>query len=414
MTTEEIKALGADELEELRGRVMKRVSALQKGEEDDAGEDLPKTAEELRGIVDAVTERIAEINAMVEERSALLDKANEMGTVIRKAPKENIKEERKMEEYTIKSPEYRSAFLKTLKGDQLNQEEREAMDMVMRSPYTGTTGDTTGGTNGIGLLIPTEISDKIWSLIGERHAILGDITLYRTNTILSVPVQTSISQGDATAVTEAAANDDEKDVFNTVTLHGKDFSKTVKISYAMAKMSIDALEEYLVNEISERIGYAMARETITQILTDYDSTNNTVTALNSKVTYGDVANAFSKLKVPNGNPVVYANMATIYGKLVAMVDNNNRPIFQPDAQAGAQGSLIGAAVKQEDALSNNVLLVGYPKNVVGNVVQDVMVETARDIEKHVIIYSGYARYESKLVAPKSFTKITVTSDTEAG
>ena len=71
-------------------------------------------------------------------------------------------------------------------------------------------------------------------------------------------------------------------------------------------------------------------------------------------------------------------------------------------------------MKVEDGLTDDVLLIGYPKNVVGNVVQDVMIETDRDISNHVIIYSGYARYESKLVAPKSFAKITVTSATTAG
>ena len=71
-------------------------------------------------------------------------------------------------------------------------------------------------------------------------------------------------------------------------------------------------------------------------------------------------------------------------------------------------------MKVDDGLDDDVLLVGYPKNVVGNVVQDIMVETDRDISKHVIIYSGYARYESKLIAPKSFAKISVTSATTAG
>ena len=320
-------------------------------------------------------------------------------------PVEKFEEERKME-YNVSSPEYRSAFLKTLKGMELEQEERAA--------YVATTGDTTPGNHGAGLLVPTEMLNNIWNLIEEQHAILGDITLYRTNTYLSIPVHTAIAQGDATAVSENAANDDEINNFITVTLHGNDYAKTVKISYAMAKMSIDALEEYLTNEIAERLGAAMARDTITGILTDYYTTDNTVVALNDTLTYQDVAEAFGALKNANGGAVVYGTNKTIYTRLAVLEDTEGHLIFQPDANAGIQGRLLGAPVKVEDGLADDVLLVGYPRNVVGNVVQDIMVETDRDISKHVIIYSGYARYESKLIAPKSFAKISVTSATTAG
>ena len=227
-------------------------------------------------------------------------------------------------------------------------------------------------------------------------------------------MHTGIAQGDATAVSENAANDDEINNFLTVTLHGRDYSKTVKISYAMAKMSIDALETFLTNEIASRLGTAMARDTIAGILTDYYTTDNTVVALNSTLTYGDVAAAFGALKNANGGAVVYGTNKTIYTRLATLEDTEGHLIFQPDATAGIQGRLLGAPVKVEDGLSDDVLLIGYPKNVVGNVVQDIMVETDRDISKHVIIYSGYARYESKLIAPKSFAKISVTSATTAG
>ena len=36
-----------------------------------------------------------------------------------------------------------------------------------------------------------------------------------------------------------------------------------------------------------------------------------------------------------------------------------------------------------------------------------MIETDRDIKKHVITYAGYARAEFKLVAAKAFATLTV-------
>lgn len=372
---------------------------------------LAETSEEKRDALseDDLETRINEIeaiNAEIENRkAAAAEEARKAEEAAQMPGKPIIEEDRKMN-YDVSSPEYRSAFLKSLQGVELNAEEREA--------YVATTGDTTVNNHGVGLLIPTEMLNSIWSLIEEQHAILGDITLYRTNTYLSIPVHTAIAQGDATAVSENAANDDEINNFMTVTLHGQDYSKTIKISYAMAKMSIDALETYLTNEIAARLGDAMARDTIAGILTDYHTTDNTVVALNNSLSYGDVAKAFGALKNKNGGAVVYGTNKTIYTRLATLEDTEGHLIFQPDANAGVEGRLLGAPVKVDDGLADDVLLIGYPKNVVGNVVQDIMVETDRDISKHVIIYSGYARYESKLVAPKSFAKITVTSATTAG
>ena len=372
---------------------------------------IAETSEEKRDALneDDLESRVNEIEAIKAEidkrKTAAAEEARKAEEAAQMDGEPIIKEERKMN-YNVSSPEYRTAFLKTLQGAELNQEERTA--------YVATTGDTTANNHGAGLLVPTEMLNNIWSLIEEQHAILGDITLYRTNTYLSIPVHTAIAQGDATSVSENAANDDEINNFMTVTLHGVDYSKTVKISYAMAQMSIDALETYLTNEIASRLGAAMARDTITGILTDYYTTDNTVVALNSTLTYGNVATAFGALKNANGSAVVYGTNKTIYTRLAVLEDTEGHLIFQPDATAGIQGRLLGAPVKVEDGLADDVLLIGYPKNVVGNVVQDVMVETDRDISKHVIIYSGYARYESKLIAPKSFAKITVTSATTAG
>lgn len=392
MSTDQLK----DRLEEIRSQADQL--------EPEAGElteERVKAAEELsneRSSIEAELE-IRRQKAEEEQRARDDVASGKDGESVEKM---NNMEERKM--YNTNSPEYRNAFLQTLKGvPQENWTEEE------RAAYVATTGDN---THGAALLLPTQMLNNIWSLIEEQHSILGDITMYRTNTIMTIPVHSSVSQGDAAAISENTAATDEINEWTTVTLHGVDYSKTVKITYAMAAMSIDALENYLTNEIAARLGAAMAKDTVTGILSNYYTTDATFTAYNSALTFPTVAKAFGALKNPNGQAAVYANNKTLYTYLVGMVDTAGRPIYQHDANEGAQGSLIGYPVKVEDALSDDIILVGYPKNVVGNVVQDVMVETDRDISKHVIIYSGYARYESALAAPKSFAKITVTSATE--
>jgi HK97 family phage major capsid protein len=344
-----------------------------------------------------------EIASLKEERKGILDKAEKRKALMDEVatmPAEIIKdfkpemEERKMEQqFNVASPEYRSAFFKRLAEEQLTEVEQRA--------FTHTTANTEA-------VLPVETVRTIWNLIEEQHSILGDITLYRTGTVLELTKHTAIVDGDAAQVSEASANADEQNTFVKVTLSGKDFSKHVEISYALGKMTAGALEEYLSREIAERLGAALAREVIAQIGTDIDSGNGALATASDEVKWEEIAKAFGSLKNA-GAPVVYVNNATLYNKLVSMTDSTGRPLFQPSMQAGVQGVLMGASVKVEEALADNVILVGDPKKVVGNMIQDVMVEFDKDIKRHVFIYSGYARFECSLVAPKAFAKLTVTA-----
>ena len=354
-------------------------------------EDLEARKEEIEALD---VELEARRSAAAEEQR----RAEEMAA--KDGEKLDYLEGRNMEKvYTVDSPEYRSGFLKEMLGQELTAEERSATE------YVATTGDT---THGAAYVLPREMLNTIWDLIDEQHSILADITMYRTGTILEIAKRTGITQGDADDVNENAANDDEINEFVKVTLSGKDFSKHVDISYAMQKMSVDAFEAFLTNEIADRLGAALANDVIAQINTDYDSTHNAVSTTSAnKIAWGDIAGAMATLKNALGGAVVYGSRATIYNFLVGMVDTTGRPLYQPNAQAGAEGTLIGCPVKVEDGITGNVLLIGYPKQVVGNMIQDIMVESDRNIKKHVITYAGYARFECKLIAPAAFAKLTV-------
>ena len=276
-----------------------------------------------------------------------------------------------------------------------------------RTAFTHTTGTTSGQT--AGYTIPTTLLNRIWDLIDEKHSILRDITIYRTGTILEVAKRTAIAAGDAGTVNEATAPaNDENNTFAKVTLAGKDFAKVVKISYALGKMSIDGFEQFIATEIADRLGAALAADVITQIGTDYYSTGNDLdVATSGKVAWTDVTGALAVLKNVNGISI-YASNTTIYKYIVGMTDSTGRPLFQHDANEAVRGFLAGFPVKAEDAITDDLIWFGDPTQVVGNMVQDVMVENARDIEKHVDIYSGYARFQCSLLAPKAFAKLDVT------
>lgn len=345
--------------------------------------DLDVLGEEVRGLNDEYS------TLQAEKRSILLSEVSGgAGTVTR-----SFQPSAQPPVYNAASPEYRSAFLKYLLGEDLSKEERAA--------FVHTTANT-------GNVLPTTMLNRIWDLVSTEHSIMGDITVYRTGTILEVVKHTAIAAGAAKVVAENAANDDEQNTFVKVTLSGKDFSKHVDISYAMERMSLDALEQYLTSEIARQLGAAMAADIVSQIGTDMASGNKKTTAKAATVTFAEVAALFGSLKRVS-NVVVYGKRSTIYKYLVGMVDTSGRPVFQTTAQQGAAGSLLGATIKVEDAVADNVLLIGDPSKVVYNMVQDIMIESDRDIKKHVTTYSGYARGQGALIDDSAFAQLTVTT-----
>ena len=345
--------------------------------------DIDALTEEVRNL----KERKSELEKAAEKRRKLKADVSEKGTTVRKF---TDPEERK-ETPGADSKEYRNAFLKNLLGMDMSREER--------AEFVHTTQNT-------GNVLPTTMLNQIWDLVSKQHSIMGDITIYRTGTILEVIKHTAIAQGAAKTVAENAANDDEQNTFVKVTLSGKDFSKHVDISYAMQRMSIDALEQYLVAEISRSMGDAMADDVIAQIGTDMTSANKVESAAEGTLSFKELATVFGMLKRV-GAVSVYATRSTIYNYLVGMVDTTGRPIFQPSAQAGQEGSILGAQIKVEDSIADNVILIGDGKKLVYNMVQDIMIESDKDIKKHVTTYSGYARGEGALIDPDAFVQLTV-------
>ena len=291
---------------------------------------------------------------------------------------------------------YKQAFFNTLLGKELTVEQKNAFV------------HTTGLPDAKSLPIPTETLNEIWSLVSEEHAITKDIRKIFSKAVIEIPVHSAVVAGAATTVNEGAANSDEQNTFTKVTLAGKDFSKTIDISYAALAMTIEAFEAYLKQEIADGISDALADDVFATIDSGIASENILETAAVGTMTYADIAGAFAKLKrVTNNKVVVYATRATVYNLLATLEDTEGHLIFQPNANAEISGYLLGAAVKFDDSVAVNRLYIGDASKVTYNVVQDIMVEQDRNIKTHVVTYSGYARMQGALVIPTAFARLSV-------
>jgi HK97 family phage major capsid protein len=291
---------------------------------------------------------------------------------------------------------YKQAFFNTLLNKELTVEQKNAFV------------HTTGLPDAKSLPIPTETLNEIWSLVSEEHAITKDIRKIFSKAVIEIPVHSAVVAGAATTVNEGAANSDEQNTFTSVTLAGKDFSKTIDISYAALAMTIEAFEAYLKQEIADGISDALADDVFATIDSGIADANKIETAAVGTMTYADIAGAFAKLKgVTNSKVAVYATRATVYNYLATLEDTEGHLIFQPNANAEIQGYLLGAPVKFDDSVAANRLYIGDASKIPYNVVQDIMVEQDRNIKTHVVTYSGYARMQGALVVPTAFSRLTV-------
>ena len=384
MNKEELLKRLQEIVDELKG-LQETLSSDEEVQVDEVEEKSNKLIEEKRSIEsqlkdleDAKAKRNKLLNDIAEGRKGIVIK--EFNTTEEKG------EERQMNADKL----YRSAFLKDLLGQKLTEAEERA--------FVHTTENTE-------VVVPEELQNKIYSTMEEKHPILADIQYLRTGAVLSIVKHTEIVDGDAKEVAEGVANDDEQNTFVNVTLAGKDFSKHVDFSYRLGNMAIPAFEDYLVKEIGDRLASAVAKEVVAQMKKDINSVNKQTTK--SGLTFEDVTKALGSLKQV-GTVNVYANNASIYGDIVNLKGETGRDAFVPDYSNDISGRLLGKAIKEEDSLGANEILIVDSSQFIWNEVQPLLIERDKNIKTHVHTISGIIIGEGVLTNDKAGALITVT------
>lgn len=354
----------------------------------------------IQGEIDNATGEVlsaleAEVEALTNERTQIMNeiqtrqqmRANIAAGIITGNIIEPIEEDNKMENrtFTLASEEYRSAFLKKLRGEDMTDIEKRA--------FTFLTTNTSAP-------LPEVMQNRIIDLIGEAHPIVADVFPMDSGAAISIPVAKSIA-ADAGKSTEGEDANDLEIVFDNVDLSGEDYTANVEMSYKMAAMAVPAFENYLITKIAERLGAKLAAGIVAKIKEKMNSANK----IQSGITYANVCAGFGELKRTT-KVVVYGTRKGVYSKLVGMVDSNKRPIFQQPITADAAGVLLGAEIKYEDAVGDDELLIGDPSKYIQNKVVPVMIESDKDLKKHKYIYSGYTCQEGTLTDDKAFALVS--------
>jgi HK97 family phage major capsid protein len=242
--------------------------------------------------------------------------------------------------------------------------------------------DNTAPGDGDAIAIPKTLDEKIWDNIHTAHPILNDITTVNSGVAMEVTKHTAIAVRTTKKLDSAATPAEEANTFVKVILYGYDYEKYVQLTYAEAKMSQGALEDYLAEEIGAELGEAMAKDVFTQVMADAGN-GQKVTPAAGSVLFENIKAALA-LATGAATPVIYAPAASYYDIVGAIAQGSPFNIAKT----------FGCEVKLDTATTKIVIL--DPKKYVQNIVQAVMIESDRDIKAHKVIVSGYCRAQGTL------------------
>lgn len=346
-----------------------------------------------------------EVRGLKEERKTLMDMlekrkqlqnevANGAGEVIR-----GFKPETEEKRYDASSPEYKTAWLKNMAMDSRGKKLFGDLTKEERAAFTFTTANT-------GEVVPTEIMNRIVSLVDNDSPMYDDS--FKSNLVsgFEIPRLKSIDAGDAKNVTEGAANDDEQDTFDSIALPGVEIKKHIVMSRKMQFQSIQAFEDWVVTHLAERIRVAKETYILSQLAKSSTvgiDSGNVISA--AACTDEEIRKALGLLR-GSGERVLYANSNFIWNTLAGLETTEGDKLFIPNPMADplVEGRVYGTAVKRDSNIPDDTFYIGYPKKILSN--EFILFDITPQIEDKTLnrIFVGYSLFDAGLEDPKAFVK----------
>lgn len=319
----------------------------------------------------------------------------------------------------FESEEYRSAFFKTMLDQKLTSDEERAFEIGMKEAEKRADAFIT--SSNASAVLPTQTLNEVVKKARTMGGIIGECRAFAIPTKIAIPVGTPSTK--ASWHTEASAVDSENVTVASVTFDGYEIMKVFSISAKARKMSINAFEAYLVDELTacvmEAIDYALINgntnnqgkglESITWVKTAGATQNAVEIASNATAGYADVIKLVSLLKRGYSQGAKIAmNNATLYNVFYGMLDTAKRPIFIADPKDESIGKILGFPVVIDDNIGDDVVYFGnFAKYLAYNMPEGITIEASREssFKKGVIDYRALAIADSKPIVTEAFVKM---------
>lgn len=347
-----------------------------------------------------------EVKTLTEERKQLLEKIEKRNKIIKDiadgagtpVPNYLPTEERKDKPKGPDSPVYRTAFLKRLLGQPLTEAEKREFTLV---PPTAAAA------------VPTQTYNKIFDQMTKIAPMLSNITLLRVPGNLRLAVQGV--RNPAQAHQELDPVNPAADTLVSVNLTGYEFIKVLRISATIRAMAIDVFEDWLARTLGEDLAVAIDNEIINGPTVSGNIANAQVwnagvnyVQYQNNISYEDICNCIAMLPSAfDANAKWLMNKATFYQQIMQITDANGNLIAIQSLADGGAWRIMGYPVLIDDNVDAGVVYFGDFTKVVGNLSQDIRVESSAEsgFLNNAIDFRGTAIFDCNIAQPTAITKI---------
>lgn len=375
-----------------------RLAAIAQEVEQD-GADLDALETETR----ALRDRRNALTAAAEKRSAILQTVAGMtGTPVTHAATTETRSFDRMDmTELLASPEYRSAWVKTMQGKPLTEMEQRAY---------------TTATTSAGPAIPTALADQILSKAKQVAPLLEEITMLYVPGSVKIAVEGATAEADEH--TENEDQDADEDTLVDVALTGYEVTKYLLVSKSVDRMAIPDFERYIVDTIGEALAIKLVKRIIygtgTSQATGVDKANtwtadNSVTvAAAGSLTAANVLALIGLL--PGGydrNAKFLMSKKTLFSDFLPLQDKSKNDIV---TLQGGTYYVQGYPVMLDDSVTLHEAFLGDFKRYVGNLSEAPNVVKGLLLRKNSYEYLGSCVFDGKPALGEAFRKLIKASE----
>ncbi|MGX5634089.1 phage major capsid protein [Bacillus thuringiensis] len=316
-------------------------------------------------------------------------------------------------ENIFESTEYRNAFYKTMLGQKLTDIETRTFNRAMEIQEAEHRADAFNTTTNSAAVLPTTTLNEVIKKARTMGGLISHCRNFNIPTNISVPIGTPTNK--AQWHVEGAAVERESLSTAAVSFAGHEIIKIFSISAAAKKMTVQAFEAYMIEELTNCVMEAIADSLVngtgsgqgTGLVSGikWDATNS----FEFTGKYTDLTKALAMLKRGYAAGAKFAmSNATLYNKVYSLVDANGRPIFIADPKNESIGYILGKEVVIDDNLADGTIILGNLNYMGYNIPQGIIIEVSREssFTSGLIDYRAMAIADTKPLVGEAFIKLS--------
>lgn len=258
----------------------------------------------LEAEVDALNARKQALREQAEQRKAEEAEALKTAKVIR-----TIEEpEERTHMFAIDTREYRDAWVKSIIGRPVSEEERAALTSAAA-------------------VIPTMTVNEVWDKLVKPAELLGKVAISQFPTYVRFPKATTVNAATAHAV--GGTITESSDVIGYVDLIPNEYVKLLTVGADIDHMAIDAIHSWIVDNLTNSIRYAINKDIVVGTGTNSlkgltVSVTASSTAIPATVTKASILNIMGALGgAYQAGAVWIMTPAMFYGNILTLTQLND-------------------------------------------------------------------------------------------